>query len=177
MKQHVMVVACLFGFATMLEVVVSPESATASLNGTATFRAKLRSAVLPVTYLWDHGGVPIDLATNPTVGQMRLVVSGITGVDAGEYSVLVTDQMGAVMSEPAQLSVDGTFRKVTEGVLVEDVEPSTGCIWGDADGDGDLDVFVTNSGGQYPNSLYENLGGGEFRRVDTVVDDLPARWS
>ncbi len=130
MKQHVMVVACLFGFATMLEVVVSPESATASLNGTATFRAKLRSAVLPVTYLWHHGGVPIDLATNPTVGQMRLVVSGITGVDAGEYSVLVTDQMGAVMSEPAQLSVDGTFRKVTEGVLVEDVEPSTGCIRG-----------------------------------------------
>lgn len=182
MKRYVMVLVSLVLFRVVvgvaaMEVEVSPGFQVASVNGAATFTAKLRGAVLPVTYLWYRDGVALDLGVNPTVDDMRLVISGVTLGDAGEYSVLVTDQVGSVMSGSVDLVVDGTFTKVTLGVLVEDVEPSTGCIWGDADGDGDLDVFVTNSGGQYPNSVYENLGGGEFRRVDTAVDDLPVRWT
>jgi enediyne biosynthesis protein E4 len=54
---------------------------------------------------------------------------------------------------------DGTFTKVTDSVVATDVGNSTGCAWGDYDGDGFLDLFVANwEGGN--NFLYRNAGNG-----------------
>jgi formylglycine-generating enzyme required for sulfatase activity len=54
---------------------------------------------------------------------------------------------------------DGTFTKVTAGAIVEDVNASNGCAWGDYDNDGFLDLFVANWDGQN-NCLYHNSGNG-----------------
>ncbi|MFK7948604.1 MAG: FG-GAP-like repeat-containing protein [Saprospiraceae bacterium] len=59
---------------------------------------------------------------------------------------------------------DGTFTKVTSGVVVNDGGKSTGASWADYDNDLDLDLFVSNAGGQ-SNFLYENNGDGTFTKI------------
>ena len=52
---------------------------------------------------------------------------------------------------------EGTFTKVTHGVIATDVEASAGAAWGDFDRDGDLDLFVANMSHEN-NTLYRNNG-------------------
>lgn len=52
---------------------------------------------------------------------------------------------------------DGTFTKITEGILVTDITRSSGASWGDYDHDGDLDLFVANWDNRR-NCMYENDG-------------------
>ncbi|HHM21117.1 MAG TPA: hypothetical protein ENJ20_03740, partial [Bacteroidetes bacterium] len=59
---------------------------------------------------------------------------------------------------------DGTFTKITSGAVVADEEPSHGSSWADYDGDGYLDLFVTNDG--QDNNLYRNNGDGTFKEID-----------
>lgn len=54
---------------------------------------------------------------------------------------------------------DGTFTDVTEGSGLDTRSWSYGCSAADYDADGDLDVYVTNFGG---NELFENTGNGTF---------------
>ena len=54
---------------------------------------------------------------------------------------------------------DGTFRDVTVDAGVGDTGYGMGCVAGDIDNDGDLDLYVSNYG---PNVLYRNEGDGTF---------------
>jgi hypothetical protein len=57
---------------------------------------------------------------------------------------------------------DGTFEDVTEAAGVAVRGLGMGAAWGDYDGDGDLDLFVTRYG---TNLLFRNEGSGRFRDV------------
>ena len=59
---------------------------------------------------------------------------------------------------------DGNFDDVTETAGVGDDGWGDGVAVGDADGDGQLDLFVTNFG---PDVLYLNRGDGTFARTDS----------
>jgi len=59
---------------------------------------------------------------------------------------------------------DGTFGKVLQGSIVNEVVHSACASWADYDNDGDLDLFVgAESGGI--NRLYRNNGNGAFTRI------------
>jgi hypothetical protein len=64
-------------------------------------------------------------------------------------------------------SGDGTFVDRTKACRVGDTGYGMGVAVGDYDGDGDLDMYVTNYG---PNVLYRNESGGEGPRFRTVTD-------
>ena len=73
---------------------------------------------------------------------------------------------------------NGKFIQITEGGLVTDNEPSSGCAWGDFDNDGDQDLFIANErhpdGMGAKNSFYINNGNGTFSKNESnVFGDSP----
>jgi enediyne biosynthesis protein E4 len=67
---------------------------------------------------------------------------------------------------------DGTFTRITNGIVGTAVATSFGCAWGDFDNDGYLDLFVANYGDLNNNNagtnfLYHNNGDGTFTRITT----------
>ncbi len=59
---------------------------------------------------------------------------------------------------------DGRFTKITESAHVTDAFTSRNIDWIDYDGDGDLDIFVTNEGNE-ANNLYRNNGDQGFEKI------------
>ena len=68
---------------------------------------------------------------------------------------------------------DGTFTDVTEEAGVGDRGYGMGCVFGDYDNDGDLDLYVTNYA---QNVLYRNNGDGTFTDVTEGAGVGDARW-
>jgi hypothetical protein len=68
---------------------------------------------------------------------------------------------------------DGTFRDVTDEAGVGDTGYGMGCAAGDIDGDGDLDLYVSNFG---PNVLYRNEGNGRFVDVTAASGTGDPGW-
>ena len=68
---------------------------------------------------------------------------------------------------------DGTFTDVTERAGVGDTGYGKGCVAGDIDNDGDLDLYVANYG---PNLLYRNNGDGTFTDVTERAGVGDSHW-
>ncbi len=69
---------------------------------------------------------------------------------------------------------DGKFRDVTAAALPETGPYGMGVTFGDYDGDGDTDVYVTQFG---PNRLLANRGDGSFEDVTGRAGVGDPRWS
>ncbi|HEV8544280.1 MAG TPA: VCBS repeat-containing protein, partial [Verrucomicrobiae bacterium] len=65
-----------------------------------------------------------------------------------------------------------TFTRITFGSIATDGGDSSGCAWGDFDGDGYPDLFVGNGGTK--NFLYRNNGDGTFAKL---MNSAPASIS
>jgi len=58
---------------------------------------------------------------------------------------------------------DGSFTKVTDGDIVNEIKTWEASSWGDYDNDGDIDLFVANASSSSGNNyLYHNNGDGTF---------------
>ncbi|MEZ5356650.1 MAG: CRTAC1 family protein [Bryobacteraceae bacterium] len=66
------------------------------------------------------------------------------------------------------------FTDVTEASGTAHQAQGMGAAAGDIDGDGDLDLYVTNFG---PNVLYRNEGGGRFTDITATAGVASGRWS
>ena len=69
---------------------------------------------------------------------------------------------------------DGTFEDVTSEAGLGCRDYGMGCAFGDVDGDGDADLFVTNWG---PDRLYLNAGGGTFEDVTDAAGLGDPGWN
>ncbi|MCY3741844.1 MAG: CRTAC1 family protein [Candidatus Poribacteria bacterium] len=69
---------------------------------------------------------------------------------------------------------DGTFTDITDTAGVGHKGYGMGCVFADYDGDGNIDLYVTNYGA---NVLYRNNGDGTFRDVTTTADVGCELWS
>ena len=69
---------------------------------------------------------------------------------------------------------DGTFADVTDKAGVPGGRFGMGVAAGDYDGDGNVDLYVTNYG---PNILYRNNGDGTFTDVTQKAGVLATNWS
>jgi len=141
-----------------------PKAASVSIGATVTFRVTASGA--PLTYQWQFNGMAIAGATVSSLSLTNVQVA-----DAGDYSVVVTNAAGSTTSQPAKLTVDPTFTKITAGDLVNATGPFFGCAWVDYDNDGFADLFVTSRPGR--NQLYRNAGSGKFSKLTTgaIVTD------
>ncbi|MEL6820481.1 MAG: FG-GAP-like repeat-containing protein, partial [Calditrichota bacterium] len=78
------------------------------------------------------------------------------------FSVLASRELNSFRFEQA------AFASVTPGDIGSDQRFSEGGSWADYDGDGDLDLFVTNIVNQ-DNLLYRNEGNGDFTSVTGIA--------
>ncbi len=69
---------------------------------------------------------------------------------------------------------DGTFTDITESANVGDTGYGMGCVFADYNGDGNLDLYVTNYG---ENVLYLNNGDSTFTDVTQSAGVVCSLWS
>ncbi len=101
-------------------ITANPGNATANYGGQATFRASASTAQATMSYQWYFGSTPltngvqadgstVSGATGTVTGaglSTTLTVSNVTYLEAGDYSVLVTNNVNfAVQSSPGSLAV------------------------------------------------------------------------
>lgn len=80
---------------------------------------------------------------------------------------------GCTEKSPEQTNTNpaSLFEEITEGRIATDGGLSRGVAWGDYDGDGDPDLYVSNSSGQW-NALYRNNGDGSFKKMTEGGGDV-----
>jgi uncharacterized delta-60 repeat protein len=82
-------------------IVMQPQDATVPLNGAAYFKVDATATPAPA-YQWLRNGTNVPDATN-----YWLVFALAQATDAGDYTLLVSNRVGAVLSQPAALTVTG----------------------------------------------------------------------
>ena len=100
----------------------------------------------------------------------------------GHIDLYVVNNPGPINAEITEASPgnvlyrnngDGTFTDVTAEAGVGDRGYGMGCVFGDYDNDGDIDLYVTNYG---PNVLYRNNGDGTFTDMTEKAGVGETRW-
>ena len=148
-------------------ILVQPRNQSSSLGADVTFRVTALGGNA-TAYQWQHQQTNVAGATNSA-----LVLTNVQLADAGEYAAILSNSFGSVTSQVATLIIDPAFTKITAGPIVNDGGDSTGAAWADYDGDGNLDLFVSNFGTPL-NFLYHNNGDGSFTRItagEIATDD------
>ena len=80
-------------------IVSQPVSRSTYTGGSASFSVTA-SGTAPFYYQWEHAGTNLPGATNAT-----LLVSGVTALQAGNYSVVVSNVAGTIPSSAATLTL------------------------------------------------------------------------
>ncbi len=157
------------------EITTQPTNQVVSLGGSVQFRVIATSADSPLTYQWQHTAtnVPAGFTNLSGATKSLLTLSNVVSDLGGDYRVVVTNNMGnTATSEVANLTVDRTFLKITQGPIAEDREPSQVGSWCDYDSDGLPDLFVSNLTLAAPwpkDTLYHNEGNGVFTRITNAL--------
>ena len=156
---------------------MQPTDLSVSLQAVARFNVGAQTSGGPLTFRWWFNDAALDPATHPSAARASLSLSNVTETMAGSYWAVVTDNNGSATSRVAVLDVDRMFEVIHLSPDKSGNTVAEGCSWGDADGDGKIDLFVSRNGGpEVANVMYRNLGEGLFSRV-TNAATLPGPWT
>lgn len=119
-------------------IVTQPASQTVVTNGTAGFTV-VATGQSPLTYQWSFNSSPLSGATNAS-----LVINNVQLINAGTYSVFITNVFGSAQSSNAVLTV--TTNTGTTGGDTNCAPVSNGLVdWWQAESNA-LDSVGTNNG-------------------------------
>jgi len=141
-----------------------PVSLSRSLGDKATLSVTA-SGDAPLSYRWLLVGAPVSGATNRS-----LTLTNLTSAQAGTYTVVVSNAVNTVTSEPAVLDINTLFRFLADSPVSRDT--SYGMAWGDYDNDGFPDLMATD---QVNSILYHNNGDGTFSRNPAAAKAVTGR--
>ncbi|HEX6883914.1 MAG TPA: CRTAC1 family protein [Planctomycetota bacterium] len=130
---------------------------------------KFRRGTVPASLLWNRGGTFVDVTY--TAGLAEPAYPSQVGAWAdfdrdGDLDLFKGNEWSTKLEAPCQLFEnrgDGTFADVGARAGVRNERFCKGAAWGDADADGDPDLYVSNLG--EPNRYYRNGGDGTFADV------------
>jgi hypothetical protein len=103
-------------------ITTQPSSQTATVGDTVTFTATATGTPEPV-YQWRKNGADIVGANTAT-----LMLSGVTTLDSGDYTVVATNSAGTAASEAATLVVNPATATVTLGNLAQSYDGSSKAV-------------------------------------------------
>src|SRR5574341_770 len=120
-------------------------------------------------FIWmDSGGWHIRWSSNGRATTYFYGRITSNGVFSSVEPVNFRRRSPSVKSTLYKNNGDGTFIDVTDSAGVGSQANNRAAVWGDYDNDGDLDLYVVNSGSfeaNGPNALYRNNGDGTFTDV------------
>jgi hypothetical protein len=91
-----------------------PQAVTARDGGAATFAVTATALVEPISYQWRKAGVALAGATGATY-----TLTAASAADTGDYSVVVWNSRGMIVSEAARLAVSGrSYAGIYFGTIV-----------------------------------------------------------
>jgi alpha-tubulin suppressor-like RCC1 family protein len=136
-------------------IVVQPIGLTNLCGQTANFEVTA-GGVEPLGYQWVFQGLPILGAT-----QTNLLLANVSGLQAGDYAVVVTNSYGSVTSATANLGVI-----VTPGITNQPQDLAAYC--------GEDATFQVGAGGPSPLSYQWLYQGTPIAGATAMLLDLPA---
>jgi uncharacterized repeat protein (TIGR01451 family) len=125
-------------------------------------------------YINNGGGNFTKITNDPAVNELGYG-RGASWADYdndGFVDLLVTDYFATKFNLLFHNNGNGTFTKITNNPIANEAASSVSASWADYNNDGLNDVFVCNTNNE-GNSLYKNLGNGDFVKVtnDPVYTD------
>ncbi len=116
--------------------------------------------------LYRNGGAPSYALTPDLASPVSNVAASAVGSGWGDYDndgdldlFLATDSQHSLLFDNGG-PPSYAFTRITSHTLVNDIGSSFGCVWGDYDADGALDLFVANQLNQ-PDFLFHNDGNAK----------------
>ncbi len=122
----------------------------------------------------NNGGTFTRILNDPAVTD-KGYAHGVSWVDYdndGHLDLFITDYFSTSFNQLYHNNGDGTFAKANGAAPTLEANFSVSSSWGDYNSDGLADLFVCNTEGNN-NSLYKNLGNGNFLKINTgsIVND------
>ncbi len=151
------------------EIVVHPEDQAVFAGESVTFTVE--AVGIDLSFQWQRNVEPVDGATGPA-----FTIESATVDDAGEYSVVVSNMAGSVVSDTATLEVHGPPEIVEDPLSIEAMEGDSVTLMVDATGE-DLSFQWHRDGdpiqGATSDSLViESVATGDAGSYTVVISNL-----